>query len=64
MQDRKFRSRKELEKELNNFFASKDRNFFRNSIYKFFSRWEKVFFFRLQWKLFQHINLFKNIFAC
>lgn len=43
MRDRQFRTREELEKELNNFFASKDRDFFHSGgIYKLVSRWEKI----------------------
>jgi len=42
MWDRKFRSREKLKKKLNNFFIFKDREFFRNGIYKLVSRWEKV----------------------
>jgi len=42
MQDRQFRTQEELEKKLNNFFVSKDHDFYRSDIYKLDSCWEKI----------------------
>lgn len=42
LQDWQFGTREELKKELNNFFACKDRDFFCNGIYKLVSCWEKI----------------------
>jgi len=48
VRDRKFKNREKLEKELNNFFASKDRHFFRSGINLFLA----------DWKLFQRNKFF------
>ena len=42
MRNRQFQTREELERELNQFFSSKTKDFYKNGIYQLVSRWEKV----------------------